>query len=279
MPDVTQFLAYVNTILSRLYNLVCILLFMWMLLASSSYAGSLDKFEDSVKDEPKSKEGNSNKKSCKSDELSFGCFVSDIASNVISHVIVFGGTYSFYRINSSPQNILLGDKTRSLDNVPLRLAGEPLIPFVRLDLGYQRNDSRTKAHDYRFETGYGAIALAYSQTRYRERQPKDSLKLTRVYGLYRMSFGPHLEVDWGIGSLEVHGNEKKSYLYITTPILIHPYRRVGFEFRPSWAGNVAEYDLSVLLKSTYMSTRFGYRKLSAGSESLQGPYIGLSVHY
>lgn len=267
------------TILSRLRIFLSILTLLFVMLTPTSYAGSLDAFEDSVEKNPKSNGGNGRGDSCQSNELNFGCLVVDVVSDVVYHIVVFGGTYSFYRVDHSPHHFFISDDIGELDGISLRLAGEPLIPFARLDLSYQHNDPRTKAYDYRFEAGYGALALGYNQTRYRERAPNDSLALTRIYGLFRMSFGSHVEVDWGVGSLEVDGNEHRSLLYITTPILVHLSRRIGFEFRPSWAGNISDYDMAILLKSKYAAIKLGYRKLSAGTESLNGPYAGLSVHY
>lgn len=265
--------------LNHLFGFLLILTLQLLILIPSSYAGSLDTFEDSIEKRPKDSSNNEKSESCKLNDSGVGCVVLDAAFYIVSHIVVFGGKYSFYRVDNSPDRMFSSDDARDFDDISLRLAGEPLIPFVRLDLSYQRNDSRISAYDYRFEAGYGAIALGYNQTRYKEHLPDDSLKLTRIYGLYRMSFGSRLEIDWGIGSLEVTGNERKSYLYITTPVLVHSSRRIGFEFRPSWAGNISDYDISMLLKSKYAAIKLGYRKLSAGTESLKGPYVGLSVHY
>ncbi len=239
-----------------------------------SHAGSLERFEESMAENSQSDDKKKPKISCQDDNLDFGCFVLDATSNIISHIVAFGGSYSFYRVNSTQA----GNRFNN-HKVSPRLIGEPLIPFARLDLNYLYNSSNLRAYDYRIEAGYAAVALGYNQTRYIERKPSDSLTLSRIYGLYRMSIGPYLELDWGMGSLKVVGNTTRSYLYLTTPILIHASPKVGFEFRPSWAGNLYDHDIGILIKSTYTALKIGYRKLSTDLESLEGPYVGLSAHY
>ncbi len=262
-----------STKASLLYIPAVILLLLGI-LPLVSHAGSLERFEESITENSSHDDTKKSKTSCQDDNLDFGCFVLDAASNIISHIVAFGGSYSFYRVNSAQ-----ADNKFNNHKVPPRLIGEPLIPFARLDLNYLYNSSNLKAYDYRIEVGYAAVAMGYNQTRYIERKPSDSLTLSRIYGLYRMSIGPYLELDWGMGSLKVDGNQTRSYLYLTTPILIHASPKVGFEFRPSWADNLYDYDISILFKSTYTALKIGYRKLSSNVESLEGPYVGLSAHY
>jgi hypothetical protein len=85
-------------------------------------------------------------------------------------------------------------------DLPSRQLGEPLIPFVRADIGYQWVDADTGATDVRAEAGYGPLAAHYNFTRYHERTPDDRLDLVRILGLYRMSLGSQVEVDLGLGS-------------------------------------------------------------------------------
>lgn len=262
------------------------LFIVFMGLASKPYAQSIEKFEDSIKTSS-SKKSKQNKQesteSCGDDNKGLGCslwgIAFDLTFNVMSFVIAEGGAYSFDRIKPLPSNALTSENLGSLHNVSARAAGEPLIPFMRLDFNYLNNGAHLSAYDYRFEAGYGALALSYGQTRFNEDNVSNSLDFTRMYGLYRMSFGPYVEIDLGLGALEVEGNDKKSLFSMTTPILIHPNKKIGFELRPSWAGNIFDYDVSMLLKSDYGSAKFGYRKLNTGIQSLEGPYIGFSLHY
>jgi hypothetical protein len=157
--------------------------------------------------------------------------------------------------------------------------GEPQIPFVRLDFSFQDVESDVYAYDYRVEGGYGPLGLQFDQTHYRETIPGDELNLIRLYGLYRMSFGSNVEMDLGFGALTIDGDDYDSRFSFTTPILIYPSDHVGIELRPAWAANVSDYDVGLLATWRYSSIKVGYRWVKSPDESLNGPYVGLSVHY
>jgi hypothetical protein len=160
-----------------------------------------------------------------------------------------------------------------------RPVGSPRLPFMRFDFGYQWVESDIDAYDYRGEIGYGPIALCYNQTRYQESGPADELDLIRVYGLYRMSFGPYLEVDVGLGKLTLDGNARDTRFSFTVPVRIHPSEYVAIEIRPAFSENIDDVDIGVLLTPRYLSLRAGYRWVSSPGASLNGPYAGASVHF
>ncbi|WP_345334976.1 hypothetical protein [Ferrimonas pelagia] len=160
-----------------------------------------------------------------------------------------------------------------------RRPGEAVIPFIRWDLDSTRVASNLDSSDHRIEAGYGTLAMGYSQRRFRETEPDDTLEIRQLYGLYRMSLGPYVEFDLGMGSQQVKGQQHQSHFFATTPLLIHTSERFGFEFRPAWGGGIQSYDISLLVKSSYGSLKLGYKALSTRSESLNGPYLGFALHY
>lgn len=185
--------------------------------------------------------------------------------------MLYGGVSSFGRVNRA-----------YLDNgFPeeyLRVPGEVLIPFVRFDATYQMVKSDVDSFDFAVDGGYGPAGIRFDRTRYREKNPNDTMDLTQVYGLYRMSFGDNVEIDLGFGGVSIKGGDSGRFSF-TMPVLIRPGDYLGVELRPVWAGDISEYDVGLLLGGRYVSLRTGYRWLSGPTQTLDGPYAGLSVHF
>ncbi|TNC83624.1 MAG: hypothetical protein CSH37_13475 [Thalassolituus sp.] len=255
-------------------------------------AGELDEFESSVESGSVSSSQEDDKEHTEKDHLSrgkkgcgidFTCSFLSLVLDTASGFIVYGGQASFYRVGSAwgedndDSWLDVSAVNRSVSSH--RQPGEPLVPFIRFDLDIYTPSSTVSARDLRLETGYGAVAVGYGQSRLRERNPSDSLDISQVYGLYRMSLGSHFEVDFGVGSLKVDGEKNQSYSYVTTPILLHASKNVGVEYRPSLAGNLSSHDLSVQMKIDFASVKVGYKKLSTDTRSLNGPYIGIALYY
>jgi hypothetical protein len=158
-----------------------------------------------------------------------------------------------------------------------RTLGDPLIPFARADVACQRIESDIDAVDVRAEVGYGPMGMHLDSTRYWERSPSDDLDITRVMGLYRMSFGSHVEIDLGLGVLSLKGDRTTSRSLFSVPFLFHPCEWWGIEFRPAWADRVSDRDVAVLLTRRHVSLKVGYRWVDSPRESLDGPYAGVSI--
>jgi hypothetical protein len=45
------------------------------------------------------------------------------------------------------------------------------------------------------------------------------------------------------------------------------------------ATTIEDYDISAALTAPFVSLRAGYRWLEAGDSSLNGPYIGVRIHF
>ena len=174
----------------------------------------------------------------------------------------------------SPQDIYNGLSPRK--------KGEALLPFIRLDTGFQYVDSDIDALDFRLEVGAGPFGAQFRQTHYDERIPVDELDIKQWHLMTRMS-AKYLEVDLGLGSMIIEGNNTNSGFSFTLPILFHPKDFAGVEFRPAWAfindNTIQDYELTLSLGWQYISFRIGYRWMCSPHVSLSGPLAGLSLRY
>gem|GEM_PF-6089676 len=258
-------------------------------LSQNVVAGTLADFEKDAS-ETTTSEASSNKKKSE-DDCGEKC-VSYIVSilKVLGAGVAYGGATSLAQVNlamntefnSAPIEQEEGEPLAHNEPetpMPLRNTGNALLPFVRLDGTYQGVSSDVKALDYRMELGYGPAAIHFDQTRFKESNPDDTLKLTQIYALYRMSFGTMVEFDIGLGGASLAGTDTHRSFSWTLPLLLQPMDNVGIEFRPAWTDRVSDYDIAVLLHYHYTSLKVGYRWLVSEGDALSGPYAGLSVHF
>lgn len=191
--------------------------------------------------------------------------------------LLVGGDASWARVQDARRH------NEAFADLEPRRPGDILIPYARLDLGYQDVDATVDARDIRGEIGYGPFAVQARRTLYEEQAPQDKLELIQIHGLYRMSLGNHVEVDLGMGSMRLKGNADNSGFSVTTPILIYPVKHFGIEVRPAWSSinnvNVGDFDVALVGSRRFVSVRGGYRRLKAGSQVLDGPQAGVSVHW
>jgi hypothetical protein len=233
--------------------------------ATSARAGALGDFQGGL---GSSSSGSGGGHSSGGDDFFFLWMFQELFLNGI----VVGGAGSMTRLEEE------GGYLEDLE-IPPRQPGEALIPFVRLDATYQAVESDVAAADYSTDLGYGAFAVRFNQTRYWEQHPSDELDLYRIYGLYRMSFGSQFEIDMGFGTMIVDGTNRTDRFSFTLPILYHPHPSFGIECRPAWSDDIMETALGVLVGARFVSIKAGYRWLRSSEQSLNGPYIGLSLRY
>ena len=250
------------------HSLVICLLSLFLMPYGNVQAGKLDSFEKSAAQERERDDSRGERRSdsCIADIL------GDIIVDILGHGMLYGGATSWARVTPSSRDCPTAELTA-------RDLGDPQIPFMRLDFGFQDVESDIDAYDYRVECGYGPLGLHFDQTHYRETSTSDELDLIRLYGLYRMSFGARVQIDLGLGALTIDGDDRDSRFSFTMPILIYPSDHVGIEVRPAWAGNITDYDVGLLATWRYSSIKVGYRWVKSPEESLDGPYVGLSVHF
>jgi hypothetical protein len=97
-----------------------------------------------------------------------------------------------------------------------------------------------------------------------------------------MSFSQYVEIDVGLGQMIVRGEGESSGFSLALPLRIQFSRYFGLSFRPAWgwisSNTISDVELGLSGSLRFVSLNAGYRWLSAGSASLDGPMIGLSFH-
>ena len=182
--------------------------------------------------------------------------------------------------------------------------GSPRIPFIRLDSAYQEVDTNIESLHFRLEGGYGPVGLEVKHSAYDEygedpaspdisqwghsafdedREDPASLEISQWHALYRMSLGPRIECDIGLGSMTLHGDFKTSGASITLPIAYHAPEYFSLELRPAWGdfdeNDVFDIELAGMLNIKDLSLRGGYRWMKAGDVELSGPFAGFSLQW
>jgi hypothetical protein len=260
-----------NRALLKLLRSIILVLACFLCLSQSGFSGELSDFEqDATRNEDNNKTENNDHYYHEHHGFWYSFF--DV---LFDTVIVGGGEMSRHRVKGTPYQYAEFLKPRQL--------GEALIPFFRADGEYQNVIGDISAYSLRAEGGYGAWGIQARNTHYKEKNPADNLDYLQVYGLYRMSFGNHVEIDLGLGSSTLSGRERNSGTSFTMPILVHPNNLIGFELRPSWTdingSGVSDWDFSMDLNYRFTALRIGYRWVRSEHEGLNGPYIGVSFRF
>jgi hypothetical protein len=239
--------------------LACLLCF-----SHSALSSDLGDFEQDAT------EGENDKKAADNDQDDG--FWDPVFDFMFDTVIVGGGEISWQRLK--------GTQHEDLGFIKPRQPGEALIPFFRFDSEYQNATGDVYAYDFRVEGGYGPFGIQVRDTHYEEKDPPDKLDYLQIYGLYRMSLGNYVEIDFGLGASTLKGEEHNSGGSFTMPILVHPARFIGIELRPAWTyingRYLDDWDLGMDFDYRYAALRIGYRWVHSEHEGLNGPYVGIS---
>jgi len=259
-----------HCVVSSFSRMILVLAVMVALPATCAMAGKLDSFEKDAT-EPSAQVTSAGH----TDGDDRGC------SCLMDFVDAFVSAFTHDTPGSSELAAEASDN--AISDVMPREAGAPQIPIIRLEGIYQGVESDVDAFDWRVEGGYGPLALEYRRTHYNEEDPSDELDVTQVFGLLRLWFGGEVEVDVGLGTVSIKGEEDNSAMAFTLPISYRPVEWCGVEFRPVWAtlnGNeTRDYDVGLSLGARYVCLRGGYRWMQSGAASLNGPYVGVSVQF
>jgi hypothetical protein len=252
-----------------------------------SYAGKLDDFE---------KDSTKKKQSDKAKETSIcGEIIGGILGAIIG-VFVAEGVHEIAKGSNDGNKSGAGNKETDKENndknpadhagdesPPLKERGSPLMPYARIDASYQHLSSNLKAQDYFAEFGYKPVAVSGRFTRYMESDPDDTMDAAEIFLLYRMKFKDMVEIDLGVGDMIIKGEATHSGMSLTAPVRFKPVDYAWLEFRPAIAdinGNfMQDYDLSAHVGWRYASVKAGYRWFMSPDETLDGPYLGISLYY
>lgn len=204
--------------------------------------------------------------------------VSDAACYAGGVALFYGGIVSWERATGDIPEPETGEP-----ECTARMVGEPLIPLLRLDGQWVRTDGDISVLDSRLEAGFGPLAVDVRSSVFDEDASEVDLTETRWHLLYRMSFSDQLEVDLGIGGVEVDSESTQNAYSFTAPVRFYFNRHVGLELWPAWSEvngmRVDDYEASLMLNLGWVSVKPGYRVWNFGSESLEGPAVGISFHW
>lgn len=197
-------------------------------------------------------------------------------SGMFSGLLIVPGQASWARAaNDTP--------TLSQWNLAPRVPGDPFIPLIRMDAAYQAVESDVEALDGRLQLGYGPLAFEFNGTWFQEEDPSARLEIYHLYGLYRLSYGQNVEIDLGVGGIILDGEELNTGASLTIPFLVRIRDWLLVEFRPAWSEvndtRIDKYELDVLFNWRSVALKTGYRWLESPNESLNGPFVGLSIRY
>ncbi|MBC2602978.1 hypothetical protein [Puniceicoccus vermicola] len=167
-----------------------------------------------------------------------------------------------------------------------RAPGEAVLPYIEGEFQYQWVDGDTDALDFRLTGGYGPAGASVRWTRFRETEPDTRLDVLQAYGHLRLTLGNFLEFSPGLG----YGNfslgddaEDEGGLALTLPLRVHFQPGIGLEYRPAWVfpngTTVSDQEVALVLGRRNAFLRLGYRWLWNESETLSGPYLGVSLRW
>jgi len=165
--------------------------------------------------------------------------------------------------------------------------GDPVLPVLRVDLGYQWVDSDVDAWVTGGEFGYGPFALEGRWTAFREDlgAQSRSLDFSQLHGLYRMSDHPWFELNVGLGAAWLRGEESNRSLSATLPVRFWLDERWGFEFRPAWTEfndvGLTDLELTCHYRYRHLNVSAGYRWIlsEADVQDLSGFRVGLGYRF
>jgi len=178
--------------------------------------------------------------------------------------------------------------SEGLDGVEPRLAGDPDLPYVAVDLSLLRASRSLTATDARAEVGLGAFAMVVRQTRFRETVSATTsggeLGLQQSYFLFRMAPSRTFQLGIGGGQSAMTGQRDTVGTSMIAPVSICPDRDWCVRLLPTWntypgGHETTEYDWSVAWTQPYLSLRLGYRWANSGVEVIAGPTAGLTLHF
>lgn len=269
-----------------------------ILLSRSAYAGKLDDFEadiDSEKDKKESSCRGCGEKRHKQSDQDYDrhsyddndhhdrSLAGDIIDGFFSALFSSDDEDSSYSSRKSEDVGSSGyssDREKSSEWDEEEKPGDLLAPYIRADIAYRPVDNDIIAREQLIEVGVGAFAAHFNTSRYEESDPPDKLDLDYAFGMLRVPFtSSGFEIDYGVGRLTINGNENHSYAAYTLPVRYQPNEKICLEFRPMWTDEIKDYDAAVLAGFKYFSVKAGYRWVATSGTSLNGSYIGVSLHY
>ncbi len=280
-----------------------------LLLASFAHAGGLDRFEDAASSSSSKPAKPAPRPPAPKPPAHWdddGSFVADLifailfggndddddgddeddgmgAFGYFFRSIYLGGAHSVQRYHPELFDYEEEEeKPLGVNRLKPRTIGEPLIPIVRLDSSYSYESSDIEEYDVRLELGYGCVAVDIRNSDFSEGDPKDHLNLMSYHLIYRMTWHETFQTDFGWGLARLRGDGETTGKSVTFGFLLHPTDWLGIEYRPTFTkfeNSIEEHDVALMLRYENVSLKLGHRWFEVEEELLQGPYLGVAVHF
>jgi len=265
--------------------------FFWVgIISSFSFAGTLDAYEERIKEKPPS--------SSSSDSNSYSASTivhsADEGSGHMLESLLAGIISSLFRSDHDNEEGNATEEDEGFNDVGGAYShdlGNLTLPYVRVDYNWQYIDSNLYAQDVHIEAGYKAIGFLGRYTQYSQSDPKDEMTIDQYYLMLRYGTSDPdiglegLEIALGMGVATLKGNADESNFALTLPIKYYPQKWLGFEFRPAWYSFyekfISDYDISTSVGSQFFHLRAGYRWqwVEHDGPKLKGPYLGVSISF
>jgi hypothetical protein len=179
-----------------------------------------------------------------------------------------------------------------------REKGEWVLPFLRLEVGYQtvENNDNLDALESLVELGYGPFAFVHQQNYFREdivddpstpvvESGKDTLRLSTNHLLFRLSSNRHYEVSLGAGQMRLAGNDSNRGFSVVVPFRLVNDDGLGVSAQLGWGWpgeqSISNHQASVVYTQGAFSIHGGYRwfDIQGSRLNLNGPILKLGFHY
>jgi len=182
-----------------------------------------------------------------------------------------------YGTGNSVQRMFAG----GADGVEPRQMGEALLPLLRYDNYYSHLNANQDSIDQRMEVGWGPVAVEYRRTSFTQAVPAYQLLWEQRNFLWRLTFGSHVGINYGIGDAILTGATMNFGSSGVFQLFIHG-RRYGLEYRSvgtSFESGAyqSDEDLTLMLHLGAGSLSVGYRRLAIPGNVLSGYYLGYSL--
>lgn len=236
------------------------------LLSTPCVAGRLDDFESGL-EKPKASQPQYGREAQSTDKGFLGGLIEEVFIKPFSETIV-----DFFQVifgSSAQASFLLQEQ---------HLEGDARLPVLQVELFTQQVDPDLYALDLRSQLGYGPYLIMTQVSGYQERHPRDALVAARWGVGGRYTYGDYLQSQVLVGALQFSKNNVTTRAWLATPVSIM-LGRYAFEYRPTFADGVTEHDIAVHYNRRFWSAELGYRALSNASATLEGPYLGIGMHW
>jgi hypothetical protein len=166
-----------------------------------------------------------------------------------------------------------------------RGAGDPVLPIVRIDAGFQWVDENVDAWDIGGGIGWSVLGVTGRHTQFTEQGVDQDLRFTQAHVVYRMAILNQFEMGLGFGAAWLRGGEKETGFSFALPMRYWPKENVGIEVMGAWTAfdgvRLTDVESALVVQFRGINVRAGYRWLELEDDrgSLSGFRVGVGFRY